>query len=67
MRLRRQLRLHLCFTVLAIAAEEIRKMMTMDIGNAFLHALMLDGMNVHVHLDEINTAFLSQILHNVNL
>ena len=44
--------------VAAIAAAEGRRVMTIDIGGAFLHADMTSGVTVHVRLDATMTAIL---------
>lgn len=49
------------FTILAIAAEERRKVRTLDIGGAFLHAPIPDDLEIFVKLDRVNTEMLCQI------
>ncbi len=46
------------FAIAAIAAREGRKVMTVDVGGAFLHAdIESTGITVHVRLDRVMTQF----------
>jgi hypothetical protein len=48
-------------TVAAIAAAEFRRVMTIDIGGAYLNAKMRGGIKVHMRLDKIMSMLLCQL------
>jgi hypothetical protein len=49
------------YTIAAIAAIEGRHVMTLDIGGAFLNALIPSGEKILVRLDEVNSELLCQL------
>ena len=49
------------YTIVAIAAVEGREVMTLDIGGAFLNALIPSGEQILVRLDDVNSELLCQL------